>query len=82
MLTKNLDTNYRYACRGEGIEAQSKLMVAAKWWLLLQLQKAFFEMWCCPFPIYIGDIRCAIGLVSGIATKAAMASPKSFIIFQ
>ena len=39
MLTKNLATNYRYACRGEGIETQSKLMVAAKWWLLLQLQK-------------------------------------------
>ena len=36
---KNLATNCRYACRGERIETQSKLMVATKWWLLLQLQK-------------------------------------------
>ena len=37
-----------------------------------------------PFPIYIDGIKffsCAIGHVSDIATKAAMASPISFTTF-
>ena len=42
-------------------------------------------MWYCPFSIYISVIKfncSAIGLVSSLATKAAMASPKSFTIFH
>ena len=42
MLTKNLATNYRLntgTSEGEGTETQSKLVVAAKWWLLSQLHE-------------------------------------------
>ena len=44
----------------------------------------YFTIWCGPFRIYICGNKffgCAICFVSGIATKAAMPSLKSFTIF-
>ena len=47
--------------RAGGIETQTKLMVAERWWLLSQLQKQTtlcnFAICCGLFPIYISGIN-------------------------
>ena len=56
-------------CSGEIVVAFT-IKEKISYWL------AYFLMWCCCFPIHICGIKllicCAIGLVSGIATKAAI----------
>ena len=78
-------------CERGGIETDSKLIVAAKRRLLSQLQKLQFSgktiFRCRPtFSLFIfvvlSSCGCAVCLVSSIATKAAMAFPKSFTIFK
>ena len=47
--------------------------------------KPIYRLGAAPFLfifVVLSSFGCVIGLVSGIATKAAMASPKLFIIFQ
>ena len=91
MLTKNLATNYYYSCEGDGIKTHLKLMVAAKWWLLSQLQTKLFSgkpIWRCVAALFLfifvvlSSFGCVIFLVFGIESKAAMACLKSFTIFQ